>query len=38
MKEQTTFNTDSLENLVKEGEIENVQDADEQTEEVDGTV
>lgn len=38
MKEQTTLNTDSLENLVKEGEIENVQDADSETEQVDGTV
>lgn len=32
MDEQTTFNTDSLQELVEDGEIENVYNADNETE------
>ena len=36
--EQTKINSDSIENLVAEGVVENVQDKDEQTESVDKPV
>lgn len=32
--EQTTFNTDSIENLVAKGEVENVQSTDTSTDKV----